>query len=113
MPSREVAFLEELERLVERRMADPLFSTETLAEEFNMTLRQLRRKLRALLDETPVTYVRRLRLAQAAALLEAGALSVKEVMYAVGFSSDSSFSRSFRQAYGIPPSEYAQQAQQG
>ena len=47
---------------------------------------------------------------QASVLLVEGALSVKEVCYAVGFQSLPSFSRTFREVYGVTPSAYAEQA---
>ena len=39
-----------------------------------------------------------------------GALSVKEVCYAVGFQSLPLFSRTFREVYGVTPSDYAEHA---
>ena len=49
------------------------------------------RKLRALTDKTPATRIRRMRLVRAPKLLEKGADTIKEVVYAVGFRNHSSF----------------------
>ena len=82
-------------------------------------LDQSRRVLGALaqyrhLLQTPTTaLIRRRRLEQAASLLGTGTVSVKEVTFTVGFSNESSFGRAFRQHYGMAPSAYAEQAQQG
>lgn len=109
LPKREAAFLEKVYQVIESRLGEPHFGVDVLAEELLMSRRQLLRKLRALTDETPTTLIRRLRLARAAELLGAGETSIKEVCYAVGFQSSSSFTRAFRQAYGVSPSVYAQQ----
>jgi AraC-like DNA-binding protein len=50
------------------------------------------------------------RLAEAARLLAHRAGTVSEVAYGVGFNSIAHFSRAFRAAYGVPPSEYTAQA---
>ena len=75
-----------------------------------MSTRQLRRKLRGLIDESPNKLVRRFRLERAAALLAQGSGSVKEVAYAVGFGSVSRFRAAFSKAYGVAPSAYAGEA---
>ena len=80
-----------------------------MTEELAMSTRQLNRKLGALLDETPASLLRRRRLEQAARLLALGEMSVKAVCQAVGFLSTSSFTRAFRQAYGVSPSSYKEQ----
>ncbi len=48
-----------------------------------------------------------MRLERAGQLLRAGAGTVSEVAYGVGFKSLSHFSRRFREHYGVAPSDYA------
>jgi AraC-like DNA-binding protein len=58
-------------------------------------------------DRTPVQLIRRRRLEAGARLLEEREdVTIGEVAYAVGFNSQSYFSRSFRDEFGAPPSEY-------
>ena len=111
LPKREVAFLEKVEAQIAARLGDAQFGVDDLAESVSMSRRQLHRKLLALTDAPPAVLIRRQRLAQAAVLLREGAMSVKEVCYAVGFQSIPSFSRRFREVYGVPPSAYLEQAQ--
>ena len=111
LPKREAAFLEKVEAQIAARLGDAQFGVDDLAESVSMSRRQLHRKLLALTDAPPAVLIRRQRLAAAAALLREGALSVKEVCYAVGFQSIPSFSRRFREVYGVPPSAYLEQAQ--
>ena len=53
-----------------------------------------------------VEYIRSIRLKKAAILLQNGNFTVSEVMYTVGFSNASYFSRAFQASYGKTPSEY-------
>jgi AraC family transcriptional regulator len=55
-------------------------------------------------QETPHSYLTRLRLTQARTMIESGS-SVLEACLTVGFSSPSAFSRLFRARFGQPPSE--------
>jgi AraC-like DNA-binding protein len=50
-----------------------------------------------------------MRLERAAQLLEQDAESVSEVAAAVGYTDAESFSRAFRQGFGMPPTAYAAQ----
>ena len=96
--------MEALRVAAEARLGDPAFSVDALADDVAMSPRQLARKISALTDETPGALLRRLRLARAADLLRAGA-PVAEATDAVGFSR-AQFSRAFREAYGVTPSDY-------
>lgn len=63
--------------------------------------------MKAMYDRTPVQLIRRRRLEAGARLLQERAdVTIGEVAYAVGFNSQSYFSRSFREAFGVPPSQY-------
>ena len=105
---RSLAEIPEVEKILVVDDASP-DGTAELAEALAMSRRQLDRKLKALIGQTPGSVLRRRRMAEAGALLEAGALTVKEVCYGVGFQNLSSFSRAFREAYGVPPSDYYEQ----
>jgi len=58
------------------------------------------------LGQPPMVVLRQLRMRQAANLLTANVLSVEQVARAVGYTSRSSFSRAFRQAYGNEPAAH-------
>jgi CheY-like chemotaxis protein len=109
LPARELAFLARIEAVIEERLADAQFGVEAMAEAMAMSPRQLLRKLRALTDETTAGLIRRKRLERAAHLLREEGFSVEATTEAVGFLSETSFARTFREHYGVPPSEYARQ----
>ena len=46
----------------------------------------------------------------AAVLLREGKFSVSEVMYMVGYSNSSYFSKCFQKAYGISPADYSRKS---
>jgi AraC family transcriptional regulator of arabinose operon len=60
--------------------------------------------------EPVIAYINRLRIREAARLLEAEGMSVKEVAEAVGYSSPFYFSRQFRRFYFIDPSGFRKHA---
>ncbi len=60
---------------------------------------------------TPGNYLRRLRIEHAKRLLETSLLSVKQIRSSVGIRDKSHFTRDFKKAYGLTPTEY-RQAQQ-
>ncbi|NJM94514.1 MAG: helix-turn-helix transcriptional regulator [Cytophagales bacterium] len=63
-----------------------------------------------MLDANPGEQIRHYRLEQAAALLRSQKPAVAEVAYAVGFNDHTHFTRSFKQKFGMSPTEYLKQA---
>lgn len=112
VPNEETALTND-EELMERVVS--LINSNMQSEEFNVTKlsdllcmdqKQLYRKLKQLTGETPVSFIRKQRLQRAAALLKQNRFTVSEVMYQVGFSSASYFTKSFIKEYGVSPKEY-------
>ena len=104
------AFLEQLREAVEAGMADEDFNVDRLAEGVGMSRGHLHRRIRALLDESPTDFIRRIRLERAQQLLAGRAGSVSEVAYGVGFKSVSHFSKCFREHAGVTPSHFVQKS---
>ena len=78
---------------------------EKLARSVGLSLRQLERLFKTHLKTTPGKYYLNLRLERARQFLRQTTLSVTEVSLATGFNSASSFSRSYRTAYGHTPND--------
>ena len=53
-----------------------------------------------------MNYIRKLRLRKAAVLLEEDKFTISEVMFLVGYSNSSYFSKSFAEEFGVTPREY-------
>jgi DNA-binding response OmpR family regulator/two-component sensor histidine kinase len=107
LPPQEAAFLAQVQETISANLSDAEFGVGQLAEAVYMSRRQLLRKLQALITETPSELLRRTRMEKARALLQKG-IPAKEVSHSVGFKSYPSFSHAFNNAYGTPPSVYAQ-----
>ncbi|NNF27022.1 MAG: response regulator, partial [Gemmatimonadetes bacterium] len=110
--SADVAFMESIYAIVEAHLNDPDFTVARLAEEAAISQAQLKRKLRAIADQTPVELVRTYRLKRAEKLLRGRAGTVSEIAYDVGFNSVSYFAKVFRELTGKLPSEVMAEAEE-
>jgi transcriptional regulator GlxA family with amidase domain len=90
-----------IERM-EREIQQPLRVTE-LAAGVNLSPSRLIHLFRAETGMPPARYLRELRLRRARADLEQTFLSVKQIMFAAGFTDPSHFSRTFKRRYGVSP----------
>ena len=99
-------FLEAVHTVVENNLSNSLFGLENLAQEVNVTIRQLHGRLRKLTRLSPAGFIRTKRLKKAVDLLTAGNISDEEVATDVGFHSKEYFDRVFRQAFGVLPVDY-------
>ena len=99
------AFLEKLNALIQEHLSEEDFNVTTLSLELGMSRTSLFSKTKALLGQSPQSYLLNCRLGKARELLKAGGLNVSEVAYKVGFATLTGFSRSFKNKFGIPPSE--------
>ncbi len=105
LTSTDERFLQRIQQSLDDNLGNDQFSVEELASAVGMSRSQLHRKLTALIDQPPVEFIRNFRLSRAREMLEAGAGNVSEIGYAVGFSSPAYFSKAFRDAFGVAPSE--------
>jgi DNA-binding response OmpR family regulator len=103
-PDEEV-FLDRIIEAVNHHIGDSNFTTDWLADEVGLSRRQLDRRVLAVTGETASELTRRMRMERASQLLRARVGTVSEVAYAVGFRSPAHFSRVFRQAFGMAPSD--------
>lgn len=102
---RDREFLNRLRLLVEQEYEDPNFGLARLAEEMEISRRQIQRKLRNLEACTPSEYLRKHRLQRALAYLRSGE-PIGETACKVGFTSQSYFTSCFKARYGLTPSKF-------
>lgn len=96
-----------VERFIRQNLENPTLSAVAIAKGCNMSLRTLHSTF-ANSGETIMQYVRGCRMRSAAHLLstEAKDRSITEIAYETGFKDSASFSRAFRQNFGVTPREY-------
>ncbi|RZL36804.1 MAG: AraC family transcriptional regulator, partial [Pedobacter sp.] len=71
-----------------------------------MSRRSLYSKIMELTGETPVEFIRSLKLKKAVALLENSDMKMSEIAYTTGFATANYFTRAFRAKYNVSPTEY-------
>ena len=99
--------LSRLVLLVRRDMSQADISVEALASELCITRGQLNRRMKAITGLTTQQYITRVRMEQARLMLTSHPeLPIAEVAFRCGFADPTSFTRAFRQTFGIAPSQF-------
>ncbi|MCR4994390.1 MAG: helix-turn-helix domain-containing protein [Bacteroidales bacterium] len=103
-------FLLRITKFVEENIDRSDLSVGSLSDLTATPSKQLSRRLRQLTGMTTVEFVRNLRLKKAAILLHNPNFTIAEVMYMVGFSNASYFTRSFVAEFKMTPTDYRNRA---
>lgn len=106
LPSAEDQLLLKVIQFIESKLDSSQLSVEELSNHFCMSRTSFYRKIVDLTGETPVEFVRSVRLNRAAELLERGDMKIAEIGYAVGFTTPNYFTRAFKAKFDLSPSEY-------
>ena len=107
LKSADEIFIEKVMKVINDNLSNPDLNVEMLAENVGMSRVHMHRKLKELTNQSARDFIRGIRLKQAATLLTSNKkLYVSEVAYATGFSNLSHFSNSFKEFYGMSPTEY-------
>ena len=88
---------------MEDHIEEPLRLAE-LAKCAGLSIRQLERKFKSCLGQTPAAFYRGLRLRRAKTLIEKTILPIAEISVACGFGSPSGFAKLYTAEFGITPS---------
>lgn len=92
---------------VERNIMDSDFDIVKMADQLCMSRSTLTRKIKALTGLTPLDFVYNIKLKYACTLLTPES-SIQDVAYNLGFNSPKYFSKCFKKAFGMTPSQYQQ-----
>ena len=112
LPKRDEEFLKKFDSLVQDNISNSDLSNEFLAEEMNMSLSTMMRKIKKLLNTSPNNYIRTTRMSIAARmLLDSHGNNITEICYSVGFSNVSYFAKCFKEQYGMTPTEWVARKQ--
>ena len=86
-------------------MGNADLSVDMIASRMGLERSQFYRKIKALTNYAPVELMRRLRLQQAHTLLTTSDRTISEIAYEIGFSTPAYFTKCYREAYGVTPTE--------
>ena len=96
------AILEE----IQAQLGDYNLTQAPIAMKFGLTERKLSALVREQTGMTFAKYLEKQRIARSLELLQKGELTIEEIALAVGYGSDKSFRRAFKQVMNCPPSDY-------
>lgn len=99
------AFLEKIHAFLDNNMEREITDVADIARELGMSYSTLYTRIKNLSGETPKSYVTSYRMNVARQLLLSGNWNVSEVADRVGSSSLVTFSREFKNYFGVPPSK--------
>lgn len=91
---------------VEANISNSEFSVEDLSHELGYSRGHFYQKILKITGQSPIDFIRNIRMKRAADLLERSQLNVSEVAYKVGYNNPKLFSRYFKSVYNMYPSEY-------
>ncbi|MBO4451894.1 MAG: response regulator [Bacteroidaceae bacterium] len=98
-------FIDKLILIVQQNISSPLLDVEFLASQLCMSRSTLSRKLRAVTGDTPLEFIKTVKLKHAYVLLKRRRMSVIEVVEAIGYNDRQTFTRSFKEMFGVLPRE--------
>ena len=99
-------FLAKATRIVEQNLANPELNVVFLASELGMSRSTFMRKIKAVTGQTPLDYIKSVKLRHAYAMLQDKTATIQDVMKAIGYSDRKTFTQSFKETFNITPSEH-------
>lgn len=101
------AFLEQIVKTTNTMIADGQVDATTVAAQMGMSLFQLRQRLSTLTGDTPQAFIQNIRMRRARYLLDKHRqLNITEVARLCGYSDTPNFTRAFKKAFGVTPTQY-------
>ncbi len=95
---------------ISANLCEPL-QLDTLANQINVSQRQLLRIMSPFLNETLYSYVARQRLERAVLYMQTKEMNLTKLAGMVGYSNPQSFSKAFKKQFGISPKTYMNELQ--
>ncbi|WP_372756103.1 two-component regulator propeller domain-containing protein [Mariniflexile sp.] len=104
--SNDEILIKKLIKIIEENMNNNILTVEFLASEIGMSRANLYRKVQLILNDTPINFIKTIKLKRAAQLLKQNKMYISEVAYMTGFNNQKYFSKCFNKEYGMSPTEY-------
>lgn len=105
-------FLNEAIACVEKHLQEPEFNMVQMADELGLSRSTLSRKIKVLTGLTPLDFVRNIKMKYACTLLKSKSANISDVAYKLGFSTPKYFTKTFKEVFGMTPTEFQEQEQE-
>jgi len=102
---RELKVVRNYAKKIEKNIAKD-FSLEDISAETGLTQAKLQEGFKLLYNKTVTEYIRHARLELARNYIATTEMNISEVVYSIGFTSRSYFSKIFKEKFGLSPSEF-------
>jgi signal transduction histidine kinase/DNA-binding response OmpR family regulator len=99
-------FLQTINELLEKNYTNHNFTTQVFTKITGMSRSVLFRKLKAVTNLSPNTYLRNFRLIKAAEMIRSGEKNISLVAFSTGFNNLSYFSRCFKRMFNAAPHDF-------
>ncbi|WP_430813782.1 hybrid sensor histidine kinase/response regulator transcription factor [Carboxylicivirga sp. RSCT41] len=106
MHPRDKEFIEKVTYIISENLANKDYGVVSLSREMGLSQSSLYKKFKALIGISYKEYTQKIRFNKAVEFLKQDELSISEIAYKLGFSSQSNFSTAFKKHVGNTPKEY-------
>lgn len=102
-------FLERIVNIIEKNLDNVELNAQFIADEMDVGIRNLYRRMQDITDETPKTLIQEMRLEHARKLLTKTGMTMEEVCFQSGYNNRGTFYRQFYNKFGCTPKQYHEQ----
>ncbi len=106
-------FMDKLMALTEENLSNSELTIDMLVKQFYMSRTSFYAKIKNITGLSPIEFVQQMRVKRAAELIEENKYSITEIASRVGFNDAHYFSRCFKKAYSVTPTEYFRRTKGG
>lgn len=110
--NRDEIFINKAREIIYGKMADEEFGVNALSHEMGISRVHLTREFQRIINRSPSSFIKSIRLNYARHLLLSGDLSIKEVLWEIGIRSHSGFTKAFKEEFGYLPSQITQESEE-
>jgi len=97
--------LQQITKFVEKNIEEPI-TLKSIQDKFNISEKRIQLIFKSGYQTTFNAYIQNLRLEKAIKLLKDPAKNITDVVYAVGLTNKSYFSKTFKEKFGVTPSQF-------
>ena len=99
-------FMKRFIAYIDDNMSNSSLTLENIADGLKISRWTLSSKIKSLVGQPPVEFIRDLRLNRAIQLINERELNMTQITYTIGMTDSRYFSRCFKQKFGVTPTEY-------